>query len=303
MVTRPSFHGPFPDSFPGKFPGPVGALRALADLALPIGCAGCGRPDRALCPLCAADLEACLWPDGPRAVRPRPAPAHLPPVHSSGRYAGSLAAVVAAYKDDGRRDCARVLGDLLARSLDAAVAGSPDVLAVLGRGDGPLLVVPVPSSGAARRRRGDAPLVTLAERALHGFGPREAVLADALAPRRRVADQAGLGARARAVNLEHALGVRTRWEPVVDGAPCVVVDDVLTTGATLVEAGRALRAAGAAVVVAATVCATQRRTAAPRRPLRPSRAPADHHADSPRGPGPRGPAQVTGGARETPGKR
>ena len=84
------------------------------------------------------------------------------------------------------------------------------------------------------------------------------MLSDALVPRRRVADQAGLGARARAVNLEHALAVRPRWATVVAGASCVVVDDVLTTGATLVEATRALRSGGARTVVAATVCATQR---------------------------------------------
>lgn len=240
--------------------GAVDALRALTDLALPVGCAACGRPDHLLCPACEADVAASLWPSGPRAVRPRPVPRGLPPVHSAGRYAGSLAAVVTAYKDDGRRDCTGLLGGLLAGSLDAAVVGCPEVVARWRRGDGPVLVVPVPSSAAARRRRGDAPLRALAERAVTGFDPTEAVLADALRARRRVADQAGLGARERAVNLEHAMAVRPRWGAVVDGAACVVVDDVLTTGSTLVEAARALRAAGATVVVAATICATQRRS-------------------------------------------
>lgn len=243
--------------------GPVGAvraLRALTDLALPVGCAACGRPDHVVCPACEADVAVSLWPGGPRAVRPRPVPAGLPRVHSAGRYAGSLAAVVAAYKDDGRRDCLGLLGALLARSLDAAVAGCPELLARWRRGDGPVLVVPVPSSAAARRRRGDAPLRALVDRAVTGFGPTEALLADALGARRRVADQAGLGARERAVNLEHALAVRPHWESVVEGAACVVADDVLTTGSTLVEAARALRAAGATVVVGATICATQRRS-------------------------------------------
>jgi predicted amidophosphoribosyltransferase len=250
--------------------GPIAVVRSLTDLALPLGCAACGCPDQLLCPGCVADLGACLWPTGPAAVRPRPTPAGLPPVHSAGRYAGSLAAVVTAYKDDGRRDCGGLLGALLAGALDAAVSGCPELTGLLGRGDGPVLVVPVPSSAASRRRRGDAPLLALAARAVTGFGRAEALLADALRPRRRVADQAGLGARERAVNLEHALTVRRRWEPVVRRSACVVVDDVLTTGSTLVEAARALRSGGAEVVVAATICATQRRSGNRPPPVRPT---------------------------------
>jgi predicted amidophosphoribosyltransferase len=125
-------------------------------------------------------------------------------------------------------------------------------------------VVPVPSSRAARRRRGDAPLEQLARLAVAGYRPHEVVVADALEPRRRVADQAGLSARERAVNLEWSMRVRPVWEPVLEGAVCVVVDDVLTTGATLVEAARALRGGGVAHVLAATICATQRRQPAPR---------------------------------------
>jgi predicted amidophosphoribosyltransferase len=235
------------------------ALRALTDLALPVTCAACGRPDDQVCRGCLEELAHCLWFGGPRRARPDPCPDRLPTVHATGRYEGALAAVVAAYKDDGRRDCAPLLGELLARAVDAGLAACPPAVEALAHRNGPLLVVPVPSSRASLRARGDAPLVALAAHAVLGFAVDEAVVADALRPRRRVADQAGLGARERAVNLEHSMAVEAHWSDAVAGAVCVVVDDVLTTGATLLEAARALRSAGAVTVVAATICATQRR--------------------------------------------
>jgi len=70
---------------------------------------------------------------------------------------------------------------------------------------------------------------------------------------------AGLDHRQRADNLERAIGVRPRWQVSIQGVTVLLVDDVLTTGATIVEAARALRAAGASHVAAATVAATQRR--------------------------------------------
>jgi predicted amidophosphoribosyltransferase len=77
-----------------------------------------------------------------------------------------------------------------------------------------------------------------------------------LAPARRVADQAGLTAAARAVNVAGSLRVRAgAASAAARGSPIfVLLDDVLTSGATLAEAARALRAAGVqpsgAVVVA-----------------------------------------------------
>ena len=239
------------------------ALRALTDLALPLSCAACGQPDDQVCRGCLDELARCLWFGGPRGARPDPCPDRLPTVHATGRYEGALAALAAAYKDDGRRDCAPLLGELLARAVDAGVAACAQAVDVLVRRNGPLLVVPVPSSRASVRARGDAPLVALAAHAVRGFAADEAVVAGALRPRRRVADQAGLGARERAVNLEHSMAVEPRWSEAVAGSVCVVVDDVLTTGATLVEAARALRSAGALTVVAATICATQRRNPRP----------------------------------------
>jgi predicted amidophosphoribosyltransferase len=78
-----------------------------------------------------------------------------------------------------------------------------------------------------------------------------------LTPVRALGDQSGLGAQARADNLAGAFGVRRDLPPEL---VVVVVDDVVTTGASLVEATRALTAAGAHVRGAATVAATVRRS-------------------------------------------
>lgn len=190
---------------------------------------------------------------------PTPCPSGFPLTHAAAPFEGPLAALVAAYKDRGRRDCRSLLAGLLRGAVDAAVAADPKATRLLARGNGPILLVPTPSSRQSRRRRGDAPLTAVAREAARGYRPREAACADALLLRRRVADQAGLTARERAVNLEHAMEVRPSWRGAVSGACCVILDDVLTTGATLVEARRALVSAGAASVVAATVCATARR--------------------------------------------
>ena len=238
---------------------PAVALRAVADLALPMSCVACGAPDERLCPACLVDLGSCLWEGGPQRVSPTPAPTGLPATFSVGRYEGALSRTVSAYKDDGRRDCRGVLGQLLAVAVEA-VLGETGLAALLESGHGPVLVVPVPSSRASRRRRGDAPLDALARRCVAGFAPGEVCVTAALRPRRRVEDQAGLSAARRATNLEHSMQVRRRFEPLVAGSACVLVDDVLTTGATLAEAARALRGAGAREVLAATVCATQRRS-------------------------------------------
>jgi predicted amidophosphoribosyltransferase len=241
-------------------PSVSSAFASLAGLAVPLTCASCGVQDEQVCRACRLELAGCLWAGGARRCAPDPPPRGLPDVHAAGRYRGPLARIVAAYKDDDRRDCAALLGEILAAALDAALASSPPHGQRVAAGNGPLLLVPVPSSAAARRKRGDAPLGALATAAAAGFIDRELVVAEALRPRRRVADQAGLTAVQRATNVEHSMVVRPRWETAVAGAACVVVDDVLTTGATLVEATRALRAAGSGPVVAATICATQRRS-------------------------------------------
>lgn len=249
------------------------ALRAAVDLVLPSSCAACHAVAAGpLCRRCVATLRSASRGVGPAG--PHPAQPSMPPCWAGARFEGALRLAITAYKDEGRRD----LRDELARLLGAALtatAGDPALRRCLWL-DEDVLVVPVPASGASRRRRGDDPVGALArsataavnvaldagpvrpdrrrshpvERPAAGF-----VVAPALVHTRRVADQAHLGRQARARNLAGSMAVGAQWHGVVRGATCVVVDDVVTTGATLIEAARALRDAGARHVVAAT-CAT-----------------------------------------------
>lgn len=220
-------------------------LRTLLDLALPTRCAACGLPGAALCEPCTVDLLATLFLTGPQPVAPHPRPPGLPAVVAAGPYDGALRSLVVSAKDGGRHDVRAVLSSVLATTLRAVdgLAGA--------------VIVPAPSSRASRRRRGEVPTAELAVAAAAVVG---VPFLDALRPVRRVADQAALGHAGRARNVAGAYGVQPRKAEALRGATVVVVDDVMTTGATLSEAARALRAVGATVGGAAVVAATTRRT-------------------------------------------
>jgi predicted amidophosphoribosyltransferase len=190
----------------------------------------------------------------PVVVRPRPLPPHLPTTHAALAYADPVRAAVTAYKDADRRDLVAVLGPVLGRAADEAVGRA-------GWARSPVLVVPAPSSAASVRRRGDAPLEQLARWMAQRHGDGRWQVAPALRHARRVQDQSGLGIGDRRRNLAHALAVKPRWLNVVRDSHVLLVDDVITTGATLAEACRALHRAGALRVVAATVAAAQRHEA------------------------------------------
>ncbi len=229
-------------------------LAALADdlltlLAAP-ECAGCGRPGAVLCERCRSVLtptprrvEVPAWPDGP-------------PATVCSDYAGVVRVVINAWKERGRHDLEPALGAVLA---DAVLALPPPDHAVPREDTLPL--VPVPSSRGARRRRGADGVRNLAFHAavvLRASGVRARVV-PALALGRVVADQAGLSAAERVRNVAGAFRVRPAAGALLADRDVVVVDDVLTTGATLLSASTAAMAAGARVRGLACVSATPRR--------------------------------------------
>lgn len=226
------------------------ALRDLARLVLPVECPGCGAVDELLCARCRALLDGGpqRCEDGvPRLDRTDAPP---PPVWALVPYAGPVRGVVVAWKDRGRADLTAPLTAAMTR---AGRALAPQV-AALARGA--VVLVPVPTRPAARRRRGAdlvAGLARALERGMTGAGAA-ATVAPVLRTRRAWRrDQVGLGARSRARNAAGSVVPRRRLPA---GTPVVLVDDVVTTGSTLAACRDALAATGAVVVGAVVLAAT-----------------------------------------------
>jgi predicted amidophosphoribosyltransferase len=179
-----------------------------------------------------------------------------------------LRAAIRAWKDGGRRDLEAGLSQLLAEVIICALDWQPRQSPTPGAGsplrpsEDAVLVVPVPSSRRAQRLRGDRPLDRVASRAIAGARTSTQRVVGPVQPlrhRRRVADQAGLGAVSRHANLTGSMEVPAAWRAVVRGRRCLVLDDVITSGSTLSEAARALLDAGALDVRAAVIASTPRR--------------------------------------------
>jgi predicted amidophosphoribosyltransferase len=223
-------------------------LGDLADLVLPSACAGCDaervRLAYGTCAGCAALLEALR----PFRTVPAPPPPGMPRCVAVGPYQGPLRGALLAYKERGRHRLARPLGVLLA----SAVAG-------LVPAGGPVTLVPVPSTAAAARARSGDHLVRGAGWEARVVRPLRAL------PR---PDSAHLDAAGRRAAAESSLRIRASRIPFSGhggrgGGTLVVVDDIVTTGATLATAARRLEEANMQVAGAAVLAATRLRRATP----------------------------------------
>ncbi len=243
--------------------GPVGltgTARALAgralDLLWPPRCPGCDTPhgpaeSGGFCPACAGalprlDPPVCLRCGEPLVAdaagpcdRCRRTPPAFTIARAACRFAGPARAAIHALKFDGVRSAAAPLAALLAADFDRWPALRDGVDAVL----------PIPLHPVRRRGRGYDQAAMLAT----GLATARALptLSGVVARARATPPQVGLDRAARLVNLTGAFTVRV--PAAVAGRTLLLVDDVLTTGATADACARALLEAGAREVRVYTV--------------------------------------------------
>lgn len=252
-----------------------GALQEFWSLVFPTECVVCERADSSLCVDCAAVLRrATVRPfraehgaeglpeaEGARTAAGAGYDVFSPlPVVAAGHYAKAVSAALLAFKNHGHTD--------IGRWLQAALAGAlHEARSTLCEESAELVLVPVPTRGASVRRRGYDPLALL----LGGLAKRRELPAGTtIAAAVRIGyrpsslltlvsgglSQKGLGSQGRRRNVSGSMEASPAILDTGFNRPCLIVDDVLTTGATISETARVLRAAGAVVVGAVVIAAT-----------------------------------------------
>jgi ComF family protein len=225
--------------------------RRALDLVLPPLCLACARPiarQGGLCARCWAGMDLIARPYcerlgtpfqvdlGPGILSPKAIadPPAFGRARAAARYDGTARRLVHKLKYGDRLDLSRAMGAWMAH------AGRE----ILGDADA-LVPVPLHFSRLWRRRFNQAAELA---RGIAAEGRPLPILTDALTRSRATRSQVGLSAGERRRNLAGAFRVSDQGRALVAGRRLVLIDDVMTTGATLDAAARVLRRAGAAEV-------------------------------------------------------
>ena len=190
----------------------VSAFAELSQLIFPSRCFGCRVLGSSICSACRSQWHPHYYKTKFDALT----------VHSALVYTPTASKIILAAKESSLKGADKLIIEAIIHALNRAI---PDT--TLFR------LVPVPSSKASQRRRGRSFLVDLVSQISQQTG---IPMVDCLQLSRRVLDQSGLHRDERARNLAGAFILSSRVR-----GDLILVDDVVTTGATLREAARAVK--------------------------------------------------------------
>ncbi len=205
-------------------------LHELSQLVFPTRCFGCNAIGLTICSTCRREWHPHYYLTYVSSIK----------VHSAIIYSPTASKILLAAKESGIRGADILIVESIIHVLSQADFSDVDVA-----------LVPIPSSSLSKRRRGRAFIIDIVDQ----IGQQTSLpVINALELARPVKDQSGLHSAERAKNMNGAMRVRAG---VIRRADLVLIDDVVTTGATLREAARALTAAGCHVVGSVTACVAQ----------------------------------------------
>lgn len=230
-----------------------GASReALFETLSPTRCAGCERPGALLCDDCLNKLvlidpeESCTLCGAPYGrvlcTECRGAASSLDRCLACALFSGALPRVIRAYKDGGERRLARVIAELLLdTALHAQVAAPDRYGGILAGAD---FITFVPATKSAYRRRGFDHMEAIARSlgAMSGVAVCDCII------KHGSSDQRKMGREGRLATARSIYEVPDIVQKNVYGARLLLIDDVITTGATMTAAAGVLKGAGAAHV-------------------------------------------------------
>lgn len=205
-------------------------LEDFSQLLFPTRCFGCSGIGLSICSTCRSEWHPHYYSTHVSQMC----------VHSAVIYSPTASKILLAAKENGLKGADTLITDSIVHVLERATFDQHNIR-----------LVPIPSSASARRRRGRSFIVDIAMR----VGEETSLgVSDALELTRKVRDQSGLHAKARSANMEGAFALKRGVFPRGD---LILIDDVVTTGATLREAARALTCKGFHVLGSVTACVAQ----------------------------------------------
>ena len=208
-------------------------LSELTHLVFPTRCYGCNALGVSICSQCRREWIPHYYKSGSRPLS----------VHSAVVYSPTASRIILAAKENGLQGADDLLIDAIIHVLNKVQLDKSFIR-----------LVPVPSSKQSQRRRGRSFIVDLTDTISEKTG---IAINDCLQLSRRVSDQSGLTRVQRITNMHGAFSLKPG---AILRGDAIVIDDVVTTGATLREAARALNSQGFHAfgsVCAVTACVAQ----------------------------------------------